>query len=125
VKVLHHNLFIFYTAQFKKKNKVENGPVHFRQQLVDGLSRVGMHGRLHSLPADAVQLIDEDDTGRVGFGLFCKPPEKKRREIGVVRSHPHLVARILSPHSANSLKRFLIRLAPTPTNISSNSDPEA
>lgn len=49
-----------------------NGPVHFSQQLVDGLPGVGVHRRLDPLPTDAVQLVDEDDARRVSLCLFCR-----------------------------------------------------
>ena len=49
--------------------RCEDPPVHLSQQLVDGLSGVGVHGRLDPLPADTVQLIDEDNTWSIGLRL--------------------------------------------------------
>ena len=44
-------------------------PVHLSQQLVDGLSGVGVHGRLDPLPPHTVQLVNEDDTRSVSLRL--------------------------------------------------------
>lgn len=80
-----------------------------------------MHRRLDSLPANAVQLVDEDDAGGVGLCLLCKAKEEVIQPCWFVSPS---IKRVLI-YSTNLLKRFLMRLAPTPTNISSNSDPEA
>lgn len=101
-------------------------PVHLRQQLVDGLPGVGVHGGLYPLSPHAVQLVDEHHAGGVGLGLsWGKGVGDSRVKGGVggegrsnYRPRPQSVP-------GDSLKRFRIRLAPTPTNISSNSEPEA
>lgn len=52
------------------KRRVEaRSPIHLSQKLVDGLPGVRVHGRLDSLSSDAVQLVDEDHTRGVRFGL--------------------------------------------------------
>ena len=45
--------------------------VHFRQQLVERLLAlfVAAHRALHAHLAQRVELVDEDDAGRLGFGL--------------------------------------------------------
>lgn len=77
-KQKHQNIDRFKSSELLSTVRWKwNRPVHLSQQLVDGLSGVGVHRRLDSLPAHAVQLIDEDDTGSVRFCLFCKTQKGK------------------------------------------------
>ena len=50
----------------------EDPPVHLSQQLVDGLSGVGVHGGLNPLSPHTVQLIDEDHTRGACLRLLCR-----------------------------------------------------
>lgn len=125
-------------------------PIHLSKQLVDSLPGVWVHGRLDPFPTHAVQFINEDHTRSIGFSLPCREKITEGKiftrdaaitplliflwkscqlysiylqgENGEAKAYRMVIFMKLFK---NPLKRFLMRLAPTPTNISSNSDPEA